>query len=527
MSELTGTSTLTRFVVRRDRVRIVVWVAAIAALVALTAASIKGLYPTQADLDTTAAASKGNAAAIAFNGPVQGLDTIGGQVAFQSGAMGMVVAALMSLLTIGRLTRGEEEAGRLELLRSLPVGGHAPTAAASLTVLAMNVAAGLLVTIALLAQDLAVAGSIAFGLSFTLVGLMFAAVAAVAAQVTENTRVVYGISGAVLAISFVVRAVCDIGDGTVSWFSPIGWAQKTRPFAGEQWWPFLLLLAATAGLAAVARSLAARRDLGGGLVQPRKGKPMASPGLGHPLGLAIRLQRGSLIGWSVGIFLAGAAYGSIANSIDTFVRDNKALADVLARAGGNSLTDSYLALCLRILALIGTGFAIQSIVRLRSEETSLRAEPLLATPVSRWRWAASHLIVAFAGSVVVLTAAGLATGLGYGIVSGDLGVAPRILGAALAYVPAMWLLIGLSVAIVGLAPRAIVAAWAALGMCIVIGMLGELLDLPGWMKSISPFGHVPQLPVADLTVMPLGVLTIIAAVLTAAGLSGLRRRDIG
>ena len=135
--------------------------------------------------------------------------------------------------------------------------------------------------------------------------------------------------------------------------------------------------------------------------------------------------------------------------------------------------------------------------------------------------------MAFAGSVIVLTASGVATGLSYGIVSGDLGVAPRILGGALVYVPAMWLLIGLSVAIVGLAPRAVVAAWAVLGACIVIGMLGELLDLPGWMKSISPFGHVPQLPVADLTVLPLVALTTVAAVLTAAGLAGLRRRDIG
>ncbi|MGZ7023578.1 MAG: ABC transporter permease, partial [Ilumatobacteraceae bacterium] len=277
--DLTGTSILARFIVRRDRVRIAVWIASIVALVAITAASVKGLYPTQAQLDLAAEASEGNAAAIAFNGPAQGLHTVGGEVAFQSGATGLVVMALMSLLMIGRLTRGEEEAGRLELLRSLPIGSSAPTVAASLTVLVMNLAVGALVTVTLLAEQLPVAGSVIFGASFTMLGLVFTCIALVAAQVSENTRVVYGIAGAVLGAAYVLRAVGDIGDGTISWLSPIGWAQKTRPFAGERWWPFLPMIAAVASLLVVAAAFAARRDLGAGLVAPRPGPRIASPAL--------------------------------------------------------------------------------------------------------------------------------------------------------------------------------------------------------------------------------------------------------
>jgi ABC-2 type transport system permease protein len=527
LTGLTGTATLIRFIVRRDRVRIVVWVAAIAILVTLTAASVKGLLPTQADLDQAAAASNGNAAAIAFNGPAQGLNTVGGEVAFQAGAMGLVVVALMSVMMIGSLTRGEEESGRLEMLRSLPIGSHAPTAAAALTVAAMNVAVGVLVTLALLGQRLPLAGSVTFGVSFTLTGLLFAGVALVAAQVTENTRVVYGIAGAVLGASFMLRAVGDIGDGTLSWFSPIGWAQKTRPFAGERGWPFLPMLAVTAGLIAATGALAGRRDIGGGLVQPRPGRPSASRGLGHPLGLALRLQRGSLIGWSIGLLFAGLGYGSITNSVDSFVRDNKALADMLAPAGGSSLTDSYLATSFGILALLGTGFAVASTLRLRTEETSLRAEPLLATPLSRRRWSMSHLTVAFGGSVILLVVAGLGVAVGYSLGGGDLTLLPGLIGDAVVYAPAMWLLVGLTVALVGLAPRGVVAAWAVLAFCFVDGLLGKVLGVPGWLTTISPFQHVPGLPAADLSVLPLAVLTAITASLTWAGLSGLRRRDIG
>jgi len=111
MTDLTGTWLLVRFTLRRDWLRIVVWVLSITALEVVTAASVKGLFPTQADLDQAAAASAKNAAAIAFNGPVQGLETVGGEVAFQAGTLGLVLVALMSLLMIGRYTRVEEESG--------------------------------------------------------------------------------------------------------------------------------------------------------------------------------------------------------------------------------------------------------------------------------------------------------------------------------------------------------------------------------------------------------------------------------
>ena len=200
---------------------------------------------------------------------------------------------------------------------------------------------------------------------------------------------------------------------------------------------------------------------------------------------------------------------------------------MMAPAGGANLIDSYLATSFRIMALIGAGFAVQSAMRLRSEETALLAEPVLATPVSRWRWAASHLAIAFSGSVIVLALAGLATALSYGVAGGGPGVVPRIAGAALVYAPAMWLLVGLTVALLGLLPDAIVASWMFLAACFVLGFLGDVLNIPGWLRGVSPFEHVPQLPAAHLTVLPLVALTALAAGLTLAGLAGLRRRDIG
>jgi ABC-2 type transport system permease protein len=523
----TGVGPLTRFVVRRDRLRIAVWVAAIVLLVAATVASLKGLYPNQAELDAAARASEDNAAAIIFNGPPQGLDSVGGQVAFQTGTFGLVLMGLMSIFVLGRLTRGEEEAGRAELLRSLPIGPHSLAGSAVATVGGMNIAAGALVTATLVVLELPVTGSVAFGLSFTLFGLMLAAVTLVAAQVTDNTRVVYGIGGLVLGASFVLRAIGDIGDGSVSWLSPIGWAQKARPFAGERWWPFLVLIAGAAVSTWLAIVLARRRDLGAGLVPPRAGRSRATPLLGSPLGLATRLQRGSVIGWSVGLVVLAVAYGSITDSINDFIEDNEALTDVIAAQGHGTLVEQYVAMSSRILALIAGGFAIQSALRVRAEETSMRMEHVLATPVSRARFAASHLAIAFGGTAVLLILGGVALGVSAAAVTGDTTVLWESIVGTLTFVPAVWVLVGLAAALIGVAPRASPAAWAVLALCFVIGLFGQLLDLGSAVEDLSPFQHVPQYPAADLNLVPLVALVATAAGLTAIGLGGLQRRDVG
>lgn len=527
MKNVTGTTALGRLILRRDRIRISIWVSSIVLLVFLTAMATKSLFPTQASIDAAAVAMQHNPGAIAFNGPAQGLDTLGGQIAFQLGAFGMVVVALMSLFMTGRLTRGDEEAGRLELVRSLPVGVHAPILAAVIVVVAMNAVVGTLTSAALLGEGLPAAGSLLLGASFIAVGVFFVGVALVAAQLSENTRAVYGTAGAVLGAAYVMRIVGDIGDGTASWFSPIGLAQKARPFAGERWWPLVPLLAAGLLLIVLALRLAMTRDHGAGLVAPRPGARVASASLGHPLGLALRLQRGSLLGWGAGVMVTGIAYGWIAPTIDAFVANNKTMAEMLASAGVGNLTDTYFATSFRVMALVASGFAIQSALRLRSEETALRAESVLATAVSRSRWAGSHVSVAVAGSLALLAVAGLTTGISYALAGGPWSSVPRLLGAAVVYAPAVWLMVGVAVVGFGFAPRWVDVVWGILAGCFVIGLLGELLRLPDWVQKVSPFEHTPALPAASFDILPVAVLVGLSAVFILGGLGALGRRDIG
>ena len=110
--------------------------------------------------------------------------------------------------------------------------------------------------------------------------------------------------------------------------------------------------------------------------------------------------------------------------------------------------------------------------------------------------------------------------------TGDWGTLPRAIIAGLAFVPAVWLMIGVTTALFGAVPRATMLVWAYLALCFVVGMFGQLLDLPQWIADLSPFQHVPSYPAGDLNGLPLVALIALAAALTAFGIAGLRRRDI-
>jgi ABC-2 type transport system permease protein len=523
---LTGSWSLVRFILRRDRVRLPVWIIGITLLVLSTAASIESLYPTQADLDKAAQTANENAALIALNAPAYGLHTLGGQAVFNVGSFGYAVMALMGMFLVGRHTRADEENGRTELLRATVLGRNAPVTAVLVVAAGAFAVLGGLITLSMLSQDLPTAGSVLYGAAMGMFGLLFACLTAVMVQLTEHNRAAVGLAGVLLGGSYVVRAIGDVGNGSLSWLSPMGWAQAARPYAGERWWTLLLLAAAAVLCVGGAFALQGVRDLGGGLVPPRPGPPVASAALVRPDGLALRLQRASLVAWTVGLGLTGVSYGSVGQDVRDLIGDNNAFEDIIAQGGG-SLTDAFFTTSLLMLALIAGGFAISSTLRLRSEETSGRAEPLLATGLGRTRWVTSYVGVALGGSAALMAAAGLGMGLTYGIAVSDLGQVGRLVGAAVGFVPALWLLVGVTLVLFGLAPRATTAAWGVLVACFVTGLFGELLDLPSWVVDLSPFQHVPNMPADGFALTPILTLTGVAAALIVVGVVGFRRRDAG
>jgi ABC-2 type transport system permease protein len=527
MGGLTGTGALLRLALRRDRVQIPVWAVGIMLFVVATASSFDQLYKTAAERASFAADIASNGALKALYGPVYDAST-GGFTAWRCAGGGVLFAGLMSLLLAVRHTRGDEETGRAELLGATVVGRYAGIASALLVVGIANLAAGLLVVLGMVGLGLDAGGSVALALGIAANGCVFGAIAAVTAQIASTGRAAGGVAGALLGVGFVVRAAGDAGSGTLSWLSPLGWSQAVRAFGDERWWALALPVVAVVVLAAVAFVLVSRRDHGLGLLPSRPGPASAPASLGSPLGLAWRIQRGAMLGWAGSFLGVGMVTGLIAKDVSDVFENNQQFADALRRLGGSGgLVDSYLASILGLLALLAAGYVIQAVLRIRSEETALRAESVLATSVSRWRWAGSHLACAALGTIVIMLTAGFGLGLVHGLRTGDLGgQLPRLLEASLAQVPAAWVLGGLAFALAGLLPRLVAVAWGVFAAYFLLGQVGEAFDLPGWVLDLSPFRHAPQFPVANLRVAPLLGLFVASILLTLGGMAGLRRRDI-
>lgn len=521
-----GTGALALLVLRRDRVRLPLWVLALVGLTYASAQAVGAAYPTQRAIDAYADSLGSSPSAIAMSGPPVALHTRAGVVANEVMFTAVVGIALLVLFLVVRHTRAEEEEGRAELLRSAEVGRHAGAAAAMAVALLASVVVGLGIAGAMASAEVPVPGALLFGASITALGAVFASIALCLAQVFTHARTTLGAGLAVLAAVYVLRAAGDVRGDWLVWLSPIGWSQATHAVGEARWWPLLVSAAAALILLAGAAVLAEHRDVGAGLYQSRPGPAVAARWLGGPISLAFRLHRGALLGWTGGMFLLAAMTGSLTREMQQMAEGNPQLQEYLRSSGSASLTDSFFSSMFVILALMSAAYAVSSTLRLRAEETSGRLELLLATGLSRRRWMLSSLLVTGLGSVLVLAASGLGMGLAYGVVVSDPGQALRMAALALVYAPAVLSLAGVAALLVGCAPTWSKAAWGMLTLCFVLGWLGGLLNPPRWLEQLSPFAHTPLVPSQELGSGNLTALALLVVLLCIAGVTGFRRRDV-
>jgi polyether ionophore transport system permease protein len=534
VASVTGTTALAKLALRRDRIMLPAWLYVVIIGVCANAYTFVKLYKTASSRAALVASGQGNPALLFLYGRLNGTST-GALTAWRYGVWGALIAALMTIFLVIRHTRADEESGRLELIGSARVGRQAPLMSA----LAVAAVASAVITVVLCAAlpllGLPAAGSAALSLAIGTCGLAFAGISAAAAQLTSSARAARGLAIGVLGVAFLARAVGDSagasGPGWLTWVLPLGWTEMLRPFAGERWWVLALPVAVFAAGAGLAFALAARRDLDAGLLPDRPGRATASGLLRGPFGLAWRLQRGMLLGWAVGYAFTFAASGAAAEGVGQLLGTSSALERAIARLGGGqaAITNAYLAAIMMLAGLVAAAYAVTVILRLRSEETGDRAEPILAAGIGRVRWALSHILVAVLGAALLLAVAGVAAGLGYGLRAGSAGTqVTRMLGAAMGQLPSALALAAVAVLVFGVLPRAAVAgAWTAVGLVVVLDLFGQVLQLSHWVLDISPFTHAPRLPGGTVSPAPLLWLCLTALAFSAVGLAALRRRDIG
>ncbi len=502
------------------------WVGALAATMFATTTSISQLYDTPAKIQSYADAVTAGDALAVINGKVAGIDTLGGVIADEFGFVASFAIPFMAIALMARMTRKDEEQGRLELLLAGRIGRTAPLAAAALVVGGALLVTAVSLFLALVVVDVPADDSALYACSMLGLGLVFTAIAGFVAQLVEHARGVYGIGLAAIIAAYLFRGIGDVaGDGLswLTWLSPLGWQEQTRSFGDSRWWPLLVPLAVTVVLGVAAVVVAGRRDLGGAVLRRGAAAPSASAFLRAPLGMATRLQRGSVVAWAVGALIVMAVFGGLAQQLIDAIRGNPALAEAMA-GGSGSDSDVVVSMSVLILALLAAGYAVQAAGILHNEETSGRLEPTLAGAQSRWGWLGRQVLVIAVGIGTVTVVGAVALALAAAWSTGEeLG---GVAGAAADFLPAVALLGAVALLLFGLLPRLQPLAWVLYAGAALIVYLGDPLDLPEWVRNLSPFHLVGRPPQDAVDASTLVGLSVGALAVVAITFVGFRRRGV-
>lgn len=520
-----------RFMLRRDRIQLPIWIISITIAILVTLVSFDELYPTQAERQATAMMMT-NPASVAMTGPNFYLEdyTFGAMMSHQMLGMTGIVVALMSIFLIVRHTRKEEETGRAELVRASVVGRHASVTAALTLALATNLTLAIIVALSmgsLQIESVTWVGSFLFGFGLAAIGLCFSAIAVLFVQFFEHGRSVSGVSAGLVAVTFSLRAIGDMQESFLSWLSPIGWTQQTSAFVDNNWYPLLISLLFATVIIAIAYPLSTKRDVGSAMVQPRRGKANASAILTNPIGLAFRLQRTNIIVWCFALLLFGMAYGSFLGEAEEMMASlGESMEVFLPELNGSLLADSFAAMFMSVSAMIASIPALQSILRLRSEEKNGRIEVLLANVISRSRLLGSYMVVATLNTVLLLFMAGLGMGLAGSQSMNESRYLLDLIIAGISFAPAIWVAIGVAVVLFGWFPKRTSYSWAIIVYAFIVFYFGSILQMSEWMMDLSPFNHVPAIPAESFDWVSTVLLTGLAAIFVVVGWIGFRRRDL-
>ncbi len=523
----TGTLELMKLALRRDRIMIPLFIGFFVLLIVGYAAIFVNLYSNAMIREAYYLLGQNTPSIIALFGSIPN-SSIGGLTAWRSGVVGAFLIGLISIFLMVRHTRSEERRGRLEFLDSTSVGRQAPLTAALLTTFIVDIIISIFTTLGFIGFGLDATSSLVFALSMGVFGLLFASITAVAVQLTESSSDARYLSVGLLVGLYILRIIgWDNGSYTwLSWLSPYGWVHSIKAFAGNDLWVFGLFIIFIVGLTILAYYLNSIRDVGSGIIPQRPGPASASKSLSSSLALAWRLQRGMLLFWMVILALFGSVIGFVAQSATSLLSSNPQLLKPLIHAGYVAPVDSFFALSLGLFSIAFAVYTILATSTLQTEESKRYSEMLLTNSVSRSRWMISNLIFGVLGPTLLIIIFSIIMGLSYDYSSGLSYNVTRLVEASLLYLPAIWILTGISALLFGLYPRLTSLSWVALGLFLIVDLVGEFSNISQWILNLSPFTQVPNYLIGGTLSSSWGWIFVVAAILMLIGVYSYNQRDI-
>ena len=523
---------------RRDGLQLALWTIGTALLAYLAFVGVAQSYGTEQDRTSLLAAALANPVILLFRGLPSGAGE-GAFMVFLIFPWLALLAALMSTFLAVRHTRMDEEAGRTELVAATPAGRLLPVIATAAEGVIANALLALLVAGAYLAVGLPAEGAFLVGAAAGAVGLVFVGVGLVAAQLMRTSRGANSLS-VWLTVGTLVLAGIGNAIGTPSddltrmesswltWLSPFGWAENTRAFDENLWWPVLVCLGLGLGLAGTALGLASVRDVSESFLAERRGRPNAPATLSSPAGLVWRLTRGAILGWAVGGLLTGMLATSLASIVEEVGASNPAIEQVLSQiAGAGDVQQATVTVFFTMLGVLAACCAVQIVCRARQEEAHGTAEPLLAAPVARVRWLADYLVIALLGIVLVVAAAIAGAALGIAGQNGDADLMRDVIVTGAGQAVAASVFLSLTALVFVVAPRLTIAlGWTLVLLGMMLGLFGPLFGFPDWLTDLSPVAVAPRVEGDDIDLAGLWWLVLATGAGAILSLALMRRREL-
>jgi ABC-2 type transport system permease protein len=511
----------------------VLWGYVFGLYVATQALAYASSYRTVAQRAGLAKEFGANAGVSALVGPAHDIQTVAGFTVWKCLAVLAVVGAVWGLLTATRLLRGEEDAGRWELLLA---GQTTRRAAAAQALVGLACGVAVLWTVSAVITvvvgrsskvDISAPGALFLAVAVVAAAAMFLAVGALASQLAATRRQASAYAAAALGVSYALRMVADSGTGLgwLRWTSPLGWVEELQPLTAPHPLALLPIVGLIAVLGFLAVRLAGERDLGSSMLDDHASSAPHTRLLSGPSGLDLRLARPTLAGWGVGIAAYGLVLGLVAKSAGSAISSSSSLTRAFSRLGAVG-AEAYLGVAFLLMAVLVAFVASGQISSARAEEAEGRLDHLLVRPVSRWSWLVGRLGVV----TVVLLLGGLVAGVftWLGAASQQSGVSfGTVLQAGLNVVPPAVCILGLGALVFGIWPRAsTVATYGVLVWSFLVELVGGVVGLNHWVLDSSVFHQMAAAPAVSPDWTSGGVLLAVGVVAGLAGVIAFNFRDL-
>ncbi len=498
------------------------WGLVFAVFIVVQTSAYTSQYTTRAARAGLARAYGTNLGLNALLGQARAINTVSGWAEWRFIGILTILGSVWGLLTATRLLRGEEEAGRLDLL----LVGQTTRGRAAIQATA-GLGAGLLAMFVMVAAGTIIAGSrasvglspghcLALSAALTSGAAIFLAVGALVSQLASTRRRAAGIAGALLGVAYAIRMVADTNASVhrLIWLSPLGWIEESHPLTGHNLSPLLLVLVLTMTTAVAACWLARRRDVGAAVLADPDASAPHDRLLGDPIGLAVRLMRSTVAAWLLAVAAFAVLIGTTAESAASDRSGSSGIEQSLSRLGGHgSPVADYLGLTILVVALIVALIAASQVTAICGEEADGHLEALLVRPLRRTSWFAGRAAL----SILVLAVAGVVGGIGTwaGAATQHAPVGfGTLIAAGLNVVPPALLLFGVGALTYGLRPRVTTrVVYGYLAWSSLIELAGGLVKVSHWLLDTSVFFHMTPAPATkpDWTA---------AAVLAGLGIAG-------